>query len=181
MRLPIKITTQSGVQLSDEIQAEIQRRAEALDRYCDRIMSCRVVIDAPILHHKNKSFAVRIDLTVPNGELVVDRQHDADLMVALRDSFDSARRQLEDYVRRVRGDVKSPSGALRGLVVKLFPEKGYGFVRTPDGQELYFHRNSVLGNGFDELRVGAEVRFAEEAGQKGPQASTVALAERPHF
>lgn len=181
MRLPIKITTQSGVPLSDEIQAEIRRRAEALDRYCDQIMSCRVTIDAPILHHRQKSFAVRIDLTVPGEEFVVDRQHNADLLVALRDAFDSARRQLEDHVRRVRGDVKTSSGALRGLVVKLFPKEGYGFMRTADGQDVYFHRNSVLGGGFDELRIGAEVRFAEEMGEKGPQASTVALVERPHF
>ncbi len=56
---------------------------------------------------KGKEFAVRIDLKVPGGELVVTREHDEDLQVALRDAVDAARRQLEDYARGQRGDVES--------------------------------------------------------------------------
>jgi cold shock CspA family protein len=58
-------------------------------------------------------------------------------------------------------------------VTKLFPEENYGFLETPDGIEVYFHRNSVLGGGFDRLQIGMEVSFVEEEGEKGPQASTV--------
>jgi cold shock CspA family protein len=58
----------------------------------------------------------------------------------------------------------------------LFPEEGYGFLATPDGREIYFHRHSVLHPGFDRLAIGTEVRFVEESGEKGPQASTVAIA-----
>jgi cold shock CspA family protein len=53
------------------------------------------------------------------------------------------------------------------------PEWGYGFLETPDGRELYFHEHSVLDGGFPELEVGSEVRFIEEPGEKGPQATTV--------
>jgi cold shock CspA family protein len=63
----------------------------------------------------------------------------------------------------------------RGRVIRLFREEGYGFLETPDGREIYFHRNSVLHPGFDRLEIGTEVRFAEEEGEKGPQASTVAI------
>jgi len=57
----------------------------------------------------------------------------------------------------------------------LFPKQDYGFLETPDGREIYFHRNSVLHPGFDRLEIGTEVRFVEELGQEGPQASTVAI------
>jgi cold shock CspA family protein len=64
-------------------------------------------------------------------------------------------------------------------VNRLFPEEGYGFLETPDGREIYFHRHSVLYPGFDRLAIGTEVRFVEEPGEKGPQASTVAIAGIP--
>src|SRR5205823_4404747 len=43
---------------------------------------------------------------------------------------------------------------------------------------IYFHRNSVVGAGFDRLTLGALVRFSEEMGEKGPQASTVKIMKR---
>jgi len=61
----------------------------------------------------------------------------------------------------------------RGIVSTLFPERGYGFLTTTDGKEFYFHKNSVLGDKFKNLRIGTKVRFVEELGEKGPQASTV--------
>jgi cold shock CspA family protein len=65
-------------------------------------------------------------------------------------------------------------------VSKLFPDEGYGFLETPDGREVYFHRNSVLGADFDRLSIGTEVRFAEEEGEKGLQASTVTVVGKHH-
>ena len=44
-----------------------------------------------------------------------------------------------------------------------------------DGQEIYFHRNSVLDDDYSRLAVGSRVTYAEEMGEKGPQASTVKL------
>jgi cold shock CspA family protein len=46
-------------------------------------------------------------------------------------------------------------------------------LETADRREIYFHRSSVLDGGFDRLKIGVEVRFAEELGEEGPQASTV--------
>jgi len=105
-----------------------------------------------------------------------------DVAVSIRDAFDSARRQLEDYVRRQRGAVKAHDPATHGRVSVLFPEEGYGFIVTPDGKEIYFHRNSVLQDAFSRLEVGTEVAVVEEIGEKGSQASTVKFVGRHgHF
>ncbi len=180
MQLPLQITFH-GVEASAAVEASIREHAERLERFYDHIMSCRVVIEAPHRHHhQGNLFHVRIDLKVPERELVVAREpaeHHAheDPYVTIRDAFDAMRRQLEDYARERRGAIKSHDEPSHGLVTKLFPEEGYGFVTTADGREVYFHRNSVLGGRFEKLEVGTPVRFAEETGEKGPQASTVWL------
>ena len=175
MELPLQVTLRD-ISPSAAVEDYIRERATKLDAFYDRIMSCRVVVEAPIRHHrKGGPFKVRIDLTVPGDELVVNRQADEDLYVAIREAFDAARRRLEDYSRRQRGSVKTHEGPPQARVSKLFPEEGYGFLETPDGAEIYFHRNSVLGEGFDRLEIGTEVRFVEEQGDQGPQASTVTV------
>lgn len=164
---------------SEAIEAHIREKAAKLDLFYDRITRCRVVVEAPHRHHhKGKLFNVRIDMTVPGGELVVNRDpskraaHE-DVYVAIRDAFDAARRKLQDFARRQRGDTKTHDAARRAHVAKLFPEEGYGFLETSEGKEIYFHRNSVLEPGFDQVKVGTVVVFTEEQGGKGPQASTV--------
>ncbi len=178
MEIPLQITVRD-LSPSDAIEAHIRERAVRLERFHDRIVGCRVVVEAPHRHrHQGVLYHVRIDLTVPGGELVVKRESNEDAYVAVRDAFDAARRRLEDYARRQRGVLKTHGGLLLGRVSKLFPEEGYGFIETPDGREIYFHRNSVLNDGFDRLEIGREVRFSEEPGEQGPQASTVRLAGR---
>jgi cold shock CspA family protein len=129
---------------------------------------------------------VRIDLTVPGTELVVSREsglnhaHE-DAYVAIRDAFKAARRKLDNYTRRQRQEVKTHEAPPHGHVAQLFPEEGYGKIETPDGREIYFHKNSVLNGGFAKLVAGSEVRFVEESGEKGPQASTVQLVGKHHI
>jgi len=98
-----------------------------------------------------------------------------DLYVSIRDSFHDARRKLEDFARRQRGDVKHHEGSPHARISSLFPDKGYGFLTTPDGREIYFHEHSILNRKFKQLEIGVEVRFAEEMGEKGPQASSVTV------
>jgi len=175
MEHPVQVTLRD-ISPSEAVEGYIRERAAKLDEFYDRIMSCRVVVEAPVRHHrKGGPFKVRIDLTVPGDELVVNKQSDEDLYVAIREAFDAIRRRLEDYVRRQRGSVKTHEGPPQARVSKLFPEEGYGFLETPDGTEIYFHRNSVLGAGFDRLEIGTKVRFVEEPGDQGPQASTVTI------
>jgi len=179
MQTPLQITAHNIV-LSDALETEIREKAVKLERYHEKIISCHVIIDAPVraAHGSNSQAAqyhVSIDLTVPGTELAVTRKENENLQLTIRDAFNAARRQLQDYARRQRGEVKISEAPPHAVVSKLIAKEGYGFLATPDGRELYFHRHSVLASGFDHLEIGTEVRFAEELGEKGPQASTVAV------
>lgn len=196
MILPVQITFRN-VEETREILDEIRSRAEKLESFYTPITSCRVLVEVPARHRKaGYPFHIRIDLTVPEGEIVVKREptlhaRDQDiagerprkkmetrperrhLKVAIREAFDAARRQLQDHARRIRADVKVHEPAPQARVTKLFPAAGYGYIETPDGREVYFHANSVLHNRFKNLKVGTKVSFAEEKGEKGPQASSL--------
>lgn len=173
MQIPLEITAHHFT-LNDALEAMIRERAEALEKFYPRLIRCHVTIEGPGNHHRTGGpHDVKIDLSVPGRELVVTRQTGEDVTVVLRDAFDAARRQLQDFARKQRGDTKVHEGPPEGTVTKLFPERGYGFIATGDEREVYFHRNSVLGPGFDDLKLGARVRFAEEQGAEGPQASSV--------
>lgn len=175
MQRPLQITSRD-FELTPAIEAEIRERAEKLERYFDRITGCHVIVEAPVGHHsKGGPFSVRIDLKLPHAELTATRQNAEDLAVAVRDAFDAIRRRLEDHARELRGAVKTHEPLATAYVSKLFISDGYGFLETPDGREIYFHRNSVLDGHFEDLTPGTEVRFAEEMGEQGPQASTVAI------
>lgn len=108
MKSPPTVTFR-GVPEEVGLEERIRRRALRLDRYYDGIERCHVWVEAPHGHHRlGRLYEVRLRLTVPDGEIVVDGQpQNDDVRVALRGAFDAARRQLEDYARRRRGDVKS--------------------------------------------------------------------------
>ena len=185
MQLPLKITFRN-ISPSPAVEAVIREKAEKLDRFFDRIMACHVVVIAPHKHHhKGKIYQVHIDLTVPNGEVVVS--HDShenhaheDIYVAIRDAFNAARRQLEDFSRKQRGDVKHHEVLPTGQIKAILPSQDHGFILGRDGRDIYFHRNSVVDADFDKLEEGMEVRFVEEEGEQGPQASTVHLIGKHH-
>jgi ribosomal subunit interface protein len=173
MEIPLQITGRN-IKLTEAIETEIRQKAEKLDKFYDRIMRCRVVVESPHRHqHQGKLYNLNIYMTVPGSELIVKREPHEDLYVAIRDGFNAARRKLEDFARRQRGDVKHHEEALHARISVLFPEKGYGFITTPENREIYFHEHSILNCNFKKLKVGMEVRFVEEKGEKGPQASTV--------
>lgn len=175
MELPLQITARN-IELTDAIRSEIEKKMDKLERVYDRIVRCRVVVESPHRHsHDGKLYNVRIDLGVPGNEMVIKREPNEDLYVAIRDSFDAARRKLEDFVARQRGDVKHHEDVPIGRITTIFTDKGYGFITTADGREIYFHRNSVLKKKFARLRVGMDVRFNEETGEQGPQATSVSV------
>jgi ribosome-associated translation inhibitor RaiA len=186
MQIPLEITFHR-MEASDAVEARIRHKVAGLERVYDRIMGCRVIVDAPHgHHHKGKLYQVRIYLTVPSAELAVSRAHHEaqaheDIYVAIRDAFDAARRRLEDIARRHRGNVKVHATEPHGRIEMLVPERNYGKIETSDGRSIYFHRNSVLDEGYDHLAVGNEVRFVEEEGDLGPQASTVRSVGKHHL
>jgi ribosomal subunit interface protein len=108
MQIPIEITLRD-IPHSDAVETRIREKIAKLDHFHERIMSCRVTVESPQHRkHQGKLYSVHIDLKVPGGgELVVNRAQDEDIYVAIRDAFNAVTRQLEDYVQRQRGDVKT--------------------------------------------------------------------------
>ncbi len=178
MQIPAEITLRD-IPHSDAVEARIREKIEKLDRFHERVMSCRVTVESPQQRkHQGKLYSVHIDMKVPGGgELVVNRMQNEDIYVAIRDAFNAAGRQLEDHARRQRGDVKTHDVPHTGRVIQMFPVRGYGFIETPDRRQIYFHRNSVAQPGFDRLEIGTEVEFVEETGNEGPQARLVSLGK----
>lgn len=180
MQLPLQITFRHMAS-SPTLEARIRRRAAELERFFDRIISCRVVVECRHRRHQQGNlFGVRIDLTVPGREIVVGRDPAArraheDVHVAVRDAFDAARRLLEDHARAGRGEVKLHAVPDHGRIARLLPDRDGGFILAADGNEIYFHRNSVAGGGFERLDIGDEVRFVAQHAESadGPQARTV--------
>jgi ribosomal subunit interface protein len=111
MQLPLEITFH-GVEHSDAVEARIREKAAKLEQHCHNITSCRVAVEAEHHHqHHGNLYKVRIEISVPQKHIVVSRDHHdkqahQDVYVALRDAFSAATRQLEDYVRIHRGEVK---------------------------------------------------------------------------
>jgi ribosomal subunit interface protein len=178
MEHPLQITFR-GIEATDAIRQAVEERAAKLETFYEKIQSCRIVVESPHRHHhKGNVYHVRVRLEVPGEEILVSRdppehaQHE-DLYLAINDALKETARKLEDYVRRRRGWVKEHVGPSHARVARLFEDEGYGFLESEDGREIYFHENSVLDGAFRRLRVGTEVRFAEERGEKGPQATTV--------
>lgn len=174
MQHPLQISARD-LTLSPVAWALVERLAGKLETFYDRITSCHVVIEVAQRYPAGGPIAynVRLDLAVPGEEIVVRRQPHRELETAIQNAFDAAGRRLQDYVRR-RSVGEGREQAPEGEVVRLFPYEGYGFIRAPDGREVYFHKHSVLDEAFDRLEVGTRVRYAEEAGEAGPQASSVA-------
>lgn len=173
MKIPLQITSRN-FELTDAIKDAIREQAEKLDRIYDQIIRCEVVLEAP---HQRKlkgvTYNVRINITMPGGQIKVKKELHEDLYVSINRSFDRAHRQLKQFISQQRRDVKYHDETPFGIITKIFVEKGYGFLTTPEGREIYFHKNSVVGGKFKDLEAGLKVRFVEADGEKGPQASTV--------
>lgn len=107
MKIPLQVTFRD-MPSSDAVETRIREKADKLGHFYDRVTNCRVVVEMPQRHkHQGKLHSVRIDLTVPGAELVANHAQHEDVYIALRDAFAAITRQLEDYVRKQRGEVKA--------------------------------------------------------------------------
>jgi cold shock protein len=80
----------------------------------------------------------------------------------------SRRRQFKQSVRKV-------AQMAEGNIKKL-TDKGFGFITTGNGKDLFFHSSSLQGVGYDALHEGQKVSYTEGRGDKGPRAENVTLA-----
>lgn len=180
MQTPIEIDFER-CDNSDRFRDRIADRIAMLESRFEPITACRVTVRGPSGHHRTGGqYEVAVHLELPGGRQVdVQRSPDkderyGDPLFAINDAFKRARRMLQDNVRHhLQGKVKLHEEQPIGTVRVLEREDGYGFLKTPDGQDIYFHRNSVINGGFDKLSVGDRVAFVDSLGEKGAQASTV--------
>ncbi len=182
MQTPLRLSWHN-LDPSDAVEAHVRREVFRLERFSERITGCAVTLEAPSKHHRRSGgkYRVRIEVSVPAGKLVVGRDPPktwthADLYLAVKAAFREAQRQLDEYFSRLDDRTRARARPARATVARVLPQEGYGFLLAPDGREIYFHERSVLNGAFGRLLPGTEVRFVEEAGDEGPQASTVAFA-----
>ncbi len=186
MQIPPEITYRD-IKKTEKIDSLVREKIAKLEKFCDYINSCRVVLEKA---HENPSsgspYKVSIDITIPHGrELAVTHNPDEGkqypaLETVIRDAFEAARRQLVSITTEQKGDRKvHPEQEISAIITKLFSDQDYGFIKAVDtGREVYFHRNSVVNVSFDELSVGNGVRFQETEGEMGPQATSVMILDR---
>lgn len=182
LETPVQIDFQ-GMEANAAMREAVVERVAVLEQRFGRITAGRVVIIAPTAHHRTGGvYEIHIHVSLPDGREVnvartpQDDERHADPAYAINDAFKRARRRLQDHVRKLQGKVKTHEAGPSGAVVRIDTGGGFGFIETADGREIYFHRNSVLNDGFPRLEVGTRVTFAEEPGEKGPQATTVRIS-----
>jgi ribosomal subunit interface protein len=170
-----------GIAPSPAVEAAVQRKSARLGRFSQALMSCRVSIDAAHKHqHQGHPYRIRIDVTLPGHELVVDRVEHEDVYVALRHAFDSMRRQLAQTMQRRRGQIKKHSEPLHGAVIQIDAESRYGLIETPDGTHYWFSPENLAGMPFEHITLGTPVQFLPELAAQGLQAKRISVGKH-HF
>lgn len=183
--------TYRGVDKTDAIEALINEKIAKLERVCDHINSCHIAVEKEQERPRDRSpYRVRLDITVPPGHEVAaestmaNQTQYAELDAVIRDAFDKAWRQLRDLSKQQKeydkGQTNEGAQDTTALVTKLFPEQGYGFLKSLDGQDIHFTSNSVIHDDFHRLEVGTGVRFEAVMDEQGIfHASTVQIVDKP--
>ena len=153
------------------LQDWITERLEALNVPHDDILHARVVVDKAT-HHIQGADEARIVLALAGTTLSASKTAET-LNDAVYAVLDAIGREVQDYRIQRRGVVKEPGPRPRGRIVRLFVERGYGFIETDARREVYFHAHAVQGIPFEKLAVGMVVDLDIETGNKGPQAARV--------
>lgn len=151
-------------------RAKIEEELARLQKhYHDPILHARVEIIGTAHHHLG-AFEVHLAMAVAGDTITIIRQG-ALVHPLLVEAFDVLDRRLREHSRIQQQEVKVHEAVAQpGRILRVFPEQDYGFIETEDGLEVYFHAHAVKKGKFAHLKPGMPVRFAQEAGDKGPQA-----------
>lgn len=165
-----------NVAMTPRWKTEIEERMHDLQRGHRDLIHGRVTLTKNRHHKKLKNVAeALVVLTLPGRHTITARKEDKTFEEAIRAAFDAVAIELRKFrEKRATTEIRTPPvPPFRGVICKLFPEEGYGFILKEGGGEVYFHKNALHDISFDELEDGTEVVFNMEEGQKGPQATTV--------
>lgn len=188
MKVPLEISYRN-VEKTNEVEETIRNEVQRLEKVCDYLSSCRVAIEERQKYQNQGSpFHVRVLLTVPPGHEISSTKtenkgdmHES-LTTVIRKAFKGAEKHLKRIVEQQRDHVKKhEQQEVNAVIVKIFQDEGYGFLKNNEGDEIYFHKNSVINDEFKRLQQGIVVRYVEEMGKKGPQASTVRILARSRY
>jgi len=169
-----------NVESSAAVEAAIRERFAKLEKLYDRMTACRVSVEALHKQHRTGNvYQVHITMVVPGRELAVSREpkdaHEKyanpDIYTSIRDAFEAAERQLLEFKRQQRGEVKQHDFEVQGQVTQMADD--HGFLLTNTGGLLYFHRNSVMNGAWEELKPRDRVLYIEAMGDTGPTATKV--------
>lgn len=164
-----------NVAMTPRWKTEIERRMADLQAQREDLLHGRVTLRKNRHHKKARNVAEALVLvTLAGRHTITARMEEKTFEEAIRAAFLAVDTELRKYrEKRASKEVRLPPVPLRGVVCKLFPKEGYGFILQEGGGEVYFHKHAVHGLKFEELEDGLEVAFNIEEGEKGPQATTV--------
>ena len=176
--LPLDIQIEGrNVEILPEWRQKIEGELAKMQKHTyEQILHARVIIIGTG-HHRLGNFEMNVVATVPGRTITVNRQGEFVLPLIV-DAFKALDRRLKDYSEVRQQKVKVHEEFARvGTVAKVFRDEDYGFIETSEGLEVYFHANAVQKGDLERLEPGVEVEFAQEMGEKGPQATWVRVAE----
>ena len=172
----------------DEARGIVTTELARIERIAD-IIGCQVAVEQPTHHSRTGDpFRVRVRVTLASHKELIavrvseHRTETPSLRTTIRRAFRAMERQVKSTSHRQRGDVKRHEDAEMNLaiVVRLYPEAGYGFIKDlKSGEEIYVHEHAVTSGDFHRLEEGTQVRYTSSMGDEGPQTSTVHLVEKP--
>jgi nucleotide-binding universal stress UspA family protein/cold shock CspA family protein len=177
-RIPFEVAWRK-VRPSRRIERQILKAVEALEPLAPDALRCDVVVDQRNPRHRlGNLYQVRLELSRPGGRISVsrtppDHTENENLVTAVGEAFQKLRRQILSAREVDSGKLKRHEALPEGVVTDLFPD--YGFIRGGDGAVVYFHRNAVVEDAWDELHTGDRVSYRVEEGDLGPQAAHVSL------
>ena len=185
MDRPLQIAFHNMVP-SPRIEADIREHVGRLEKRFAHLIGCRVSVEAVHQQHRTGNpYEVHIVMSVPGRDLAVSREPHhrrerhapGDVRAVLREAFHAAESQLASFRGTIGEDTAKPTGSAVGGVIEQLPAGAdHGYLTTPLGRSLYFHRDSVTNGRFEELKPGDPVHYVEEDGDAGPVAAKVRLA-----
>jgi cold shock CspA family protein len=172
--LPLDVHIEGrNLEILPEWREKIEEELARLQKhYVNPILHARVELIGTA-HHRHGAFEIHLVAGVPGDTITVSRQGEYVLPLIV-EALDVLDRRLEEHSQIQQQKVKvHEEFAQHGKVARLFPEKDFGFLETPEGLEVYFHAHAVKKGRFASLTPGQPVKFALEEGEKGPQATWV--------